>query len=55
MLLEAGASVNLISFVSHKWPDNEIFETMEPSIVTATRLGNLFVVKNKVSMTYNLR
>ena len=39
VLLEAGASVNLLSHVSHTWPDVNLFETVEPSIVTAARLG----------------
>ncbi len=44
VLLDAGASVNLLSHISHTWPETQLFETFEPSLVTAVRLGLIFIL-----------
>ena len=54
VLLDAGAGVNLLSHISHKWPDDSFFETVEPSVVTAARLGNYEICKLLIHKNANI-
>jgi ankyrin repeat protein len=52
--LDSGAGVNLLSHISHKWPNDLFFETVEPSIVTAARLGNYEICKLLIHKNANI-
>ena len=43
-LIEHGADVNRISYLSYNWPQGgQLFNSFEPTLITATRHGNVHI------------